>query len=93
MDELVTNENYALWQVKKGFRDKYTGVAYKIGEVAVFDRRRAKEIMSVIGEGGLKEVAMPEGCMIMPALLTVEADGTEIDAKVKTKSKKKADNK
>lgn len=54
-------ENYALWQVQKGFVDKYTKHRYKSGEVAVFERERAAEIVAALGANALIEVDMPDG--------------------------------
>lgn len=52
---------YALWQVKKAFVDKYTKHRFKSGEVAVFERERAAEIVKALGKNSLLEVDMPEG--------------------------------
>lgn len=54
-------ENYALWRVQNGFTDKYTKHRYKSGEVAVFSRERANEIMTKLGKNSIIEVDMPEG--------------------------------
>lgn len=54
-------ENYALWRVKKGFTDKYTKHRFESGEVAVFERERAAEIVATLGKGALLEVDMPVG--------------------------------
>lgn len=54
-------KNYALWQVKRAFVDKYTRHRFKSGEVAVFERERAAEIVATLGKDALTEVDMPEG--------------------------------
>lgn len=69
-------KNYALWRVKKGFVDKYTKHRFESGEVAIFERERAAEIVATLGESALLEVDMPEGFH-----LTADGDVEQADEK------------